>query len=107
MDISTQRAEIEKQFQKSFPRATPPTDFDPKKASNSDLIKYGYLPHPPDTAPQKLKDLWERVTSLPFHIVDPQITVQNSPFVGLALIAKPNVASPGWVGATIPSPPSG
>lgn len=107
MDLAAQRAEIEQAFQQSFPRPAPPKDFNPNSASNSDLIKYGYFPRPPDTAPQKLKELWEHVTSLPFQIVDPKIAVMATPFVDEAFTVRRNEDTPAWVGAIIPSPPSG
>ena len=102
MDRQTQRAEIEKLFQNSFPRPTPPKDFNTETASDNELIKYGYLPRPPDSAPPKVKELWKHVTSLPFKIVEPQLSVVDTPFISQKVADESHAHSPGWVGAIMP-----
>jgi hypothetical protein len=112
MDSQSRRTGFEK-FIEQNPRPSRPENFDPKTANNSDLFKYGYLPRAPHDAPSKLKDLWEHVTSLPFRIVTPKFTLVDTPAKRPPFPQRPpsvvqrNVSTPGWAGATIPSPPEG
>lgn len=93
------------------PRVTPPEKFDPMKASNSDLVKYGYPPRPNKSQLPKLRALWERTISRGFHLVvpepDPHSTVHLMFQKLIAGDVRRNTSTDRWAGAGIDPPPPG
>lgn len=99
-----------------IPKPLPtPEGFDPLKASNPDLVKYGYPPRPSKAKYPQLRALWEDVVSRRPQIVDPHFKVGEHIHVPLTkdlldLVedADPENASSGnWSGAVQATPPAG
>ena len=92
----------------------PPPDFDPKKACNSDLIRYRYPPRPGPHASPKLQRLWDLFISRKFEYVDTYPIRLVKDTAREAILRRPihpdivsSTTSPGWTGVIMNNPPSG
>jgi len=106
------RYELTKEFVKNLkPGTVAPKGFDPLKASNSELVKYGYPPQPnKDAMPKHLKK-WTNFLSRPIQGVAPQFTIMATGRQPANITTKgdasANAESGNWSGAVVLNPPSG
>jgi hypothetical protein len=84
-----------------------PADFDPRKATDPELIKHGYPPRPKGDANPKLQALWERLIKRRFRIITPHLTKTESVHPPkIQGVNADNTTISGWAGATNTSLPS-
>ena len=107
------RHELTQQFVKNLKPATvPPKGFEPLKASDAELIKYGYPPRPDKDARPKHLEKWTSFLSRPIQVIAPEFAIIETGRQPAAKgttkgDASANATSSNWSGAVITSPPSG
>ena len=106
------RYELTKQYIKNLkPNPLPPKGFEPLKASNSELVKYGYPARPDEGKHPKHLEKWSSFLARPIQVIAPEFAIirsgrqpANSTTQG---DASANATSSNWSGAVVVSPPSG
>ena len=106
------RYELTQQFIKNLkPAVVPPKGFEPLKASNSELAKYGYPARPDKDTRPKHFEKWTSFLSRPIQVVAPEFAIVRTGRQPAAATTKgdasANATSSNWSGAVIMNPPSG
>jgi Peptidase A4 family len=84
-----------------------PAGFNPLRASNEELIRYGLPPQPDRDALPRHFAKWQRTLSLPIRSVRPEFSITGVVHVPVAPLTEDNTNSPTWSGAVVQSPPPG
>jgi len=109
VDDDTRSVLSQKILQNLRPTSEKPKDFDPFKASNSDLVKYGLPARPDESKRPHHYQKWKRFMNRPAHYAAPNISVLKTgrrPAANKGN-ASANATSSNWSGAVVLTPPTG